>query len=311
MRIILNNIDIILTYSPIDECTGHIFEVFDYYLLLRNYFKCKILLLTKLNIDLVDNALSRYLDNNIKLIKEDLILLNDYKKYKIISVKDSIILITDGNLLSFNNRNIIFNCKKILSFLCFEYDFKNLNNYRNTIFLQDYRIYNKNKYFDSIDYIKKINFDSYKKDIINNKNTALLYLTINCRNLLIKEIEEIVDKYNNFDSIYILSPENKTINNYFKNNTKVISFCPPVNNFFELFDTYIYTPIKRHFDCSPRLITECKFYNKNIIYHNINYKDIGLEIRKKDIQNNFKNLYLTSKDNIINIIKNEKSNCNL
>jgi hypothetical protein len=31
--------DVILTFSPIDEITGHVFEVFDYYLFLRNYYK--------------------------------------------------------------------------------------------------------------------------------------------------------------------------------------------------------------------------------------------------------------------------------
>ena len=35
--------DVILTYSPIIEITGHIFECFDYYLFLRQFCKVGIL----------------------------------------------------------------------------------------------------------------------------------------------------------------------------------------------------------------------------------------------------------------------------
>jgi len=35
--------DVVMTYSPIIEITGHIFECFDYYLFLRDYCKVGIL----------------------------------------------------------------------------------------------------------------------------------------------------------------------------------------------------------------------------------------------------------------------------
>jgi hypothetical protein len=81
----------------------------------------------------------------------------------------------------------------------------------------------------------------------------------------------------------------------------------PVENIFEKFDTYIYTPTKGSFDCSPRFIAECKYYNKNIIYHDIdeNYLnvDTGLKFRKYDIDNNFKSLLLNENDEIVSILK--------
>lgn len=42
--------DIVLTYSPIIEITGHIFECFDYYLFLRNKYKVGILFFAGLNL---------------------------------------------------------------------------------------------------------------------------------------------------------------------------------------------------------------------------------------------------------------------
>ena len=49
----------------------------------------------------------------------------------------------------------------------------------------------------------------------------------------------------------------------------------PLPDFFDQFDTYIYTPVHRKFDCSPRLVTECFLQNKKIFMH-LDYMDIGL-----------------------------------
>lgn len=43
--------DVILTYSPISEITGHVFECFDYYLYLRDYYKVGILFMEGLDIE--------------------------------------------------------------------------------------------------------------------------------------------------------------------------------------------------------------------------------------------------------------------
>jgi hypothetical protein len=87
----------------------------------------------------------------------------------------------------------------------------------------------------------------------------------------------------------------------------------PVKNIFERFSTYIYTPTysvtnPKHgcFDCSPRFIAECAFYNKDIIYHNITdeylSRDTGLKYRRHDIENNMDSIILTPQDDIINIL---------
>ena len=81
---------------------------------------------------------------------------------------------------------------------------------------------------------------------------------------------------------------------------------PPVKNLFEKFSTYVYTPVKRKWDCSPRFIAECKYFNKEVIFHNIDYwkEDKGLYWRQWDIENNFDSLFLKEDDEIIQILKN-------
>ena len=76
----------------------------------------------------------------------------------------------------------------------------------------------------------------------------------------------------------------------------------PVENLFDKFDTYIYTPINRKFDCSPRLVTECFFHHK-YVFKQLDYNDIGLETRYTDCITNIESLNLTDNDQILTIIE--------
>jgi hypothetical protein len=71
---------------------------------------------------------------------------------------------------------------------------------------------------------------------------------------------------------------------------------------------YIYTPIDRKWDCSPRMIAECKYFGIPVIYDNDIDEDYlkidtGLMVRKWDIENNFDSLYLDDSDIIIETIR--------
>ena len=63
----------------------------------------------------------------------------------------------------------------------------------------------------------------------------------------------------------------------------------PVNNLLGIFETYVYT--KDTFDPAPRIIQECKYFNKNILYlRDKNIQDGGSVYFKreiKDIENDF------------------------
>ena len=75
----------------------------------------------------------------------------------------------------------------------------------------------------------------------------------------------------------------------------------PIEDLFEKFDTYIYTPVNRKFDCSPRLVTECFFQGKKV-FKDLDYYDIGLETRYFDCVHNLESLNLIEGDAIIDII---------
>jgi hypothetical protein len=71
-------------------------------------------------------------------------------------------------------------------------------------------------------------------------------------------------------------------------------------NLFGLFDTFVYFHADKWFDPRPRLMHECYFYNKKIVYINeIGRKD-GSYFRYKDLMHNgISNRYLTSDDEVV------------
>jgi hypothetical protein len=128
-----------------------------------------------------------------------------------------------------------------------------------------------------------------------------MYITKNVRELSVDELNNISSKYKHYNSkislVTNIDYKKEQIENF--NLLKM-----PVENLMNRFGTYIYTPIKRKKDCSPRFIAECKFYKKNVIFHNIDYleEDLGLKWRIHDIENNFESLFLKENDEIINLI---------
>lgn len=99
---------------------------------------------------------------------------------------------------------------------------------------------------------KRIDFSIYR-DPIPNLQFDILFLGTNRR--YYESIERVI---NNYPSHGILVYKHDYIN---KNNNHVFV---PVDNLLGLFDTYAYT--KDYFDPAPRLIQECRYYRKDIIY---------------------------------------------
>lgn len=78
----------------------------------------------------------------------------------------------------------------------------------------------------------------------------------------------------------------------------------PCMNYMSLFDEHIYLPSLRHLDPSPRLIPECKWFDKKIIYHDFpNVSKDGGYWRYKDTKTDFNSLVMKPNDKIIDYIE--------
>lgn len=99
---------------------------------------------------------------------------------------------------------------------------------------------------------KRINFKIYKS---YKDNKQFEYLFFGTNNKYYAAAEKILHKYPDYG---ILTYNADYVN--IKNN----NFFVPVADMLGMFDTYVYT--KETFDPAPRIIQECKYYGKNMIY---------------------------------------------
>ena len=310
-----NSYDLYLTMTWMQDnnhgICGHIYEIIDYYLLLYKKFKVGILLCEDITWQMFESCIrSKYnIDENIILSIYNNITFCNRPKW--VLGKDTNILFVDGGLLnSIATCGVNLMVNNIFSFKCNPDDTHYNLPYKNITLLQDNRVYNDEDSKLAIHYIKKIGFKYYKTYNKPKTNTALLYCTTNCRKLCNVSILDIVFEYG-FKNYMLLTNDRQDYSSI-SDSFHQISFPPmPVEDIFQKFDTYIYTPtgggvVTRKFDCSPRFIVECAHYGKNVIYHNIDEEylsiDSGLRWRKYDIENNLKSLYLDENDELIDIL---------
>jgi hypothetical protein len=277
---------------------GHIFEIIDYYLFLKSDMNVKILIGEPIE----DKIYKAAIKNKYNISASDLDkIINDtifVDKPKYI-IGDSILFV-DGLLKThFQKYGVILKFKNIFTFRCCK--FCNHENiiYDNVKVLQDNRIYDDD-IDKSIDYVKKLYFEKYKTINDSPENTALIYATKNCRYLSVNELQKITDMYT-YDKYLIVSDSD-----YVEIPEKCEVLRPPVEDLFNKFTDYIYTPIEKKFDCSPRMIAECKHYNKEVIYHEIDdvylKHDTGLKTRIEDINKSIDLVTLKNGDDILQIL---------
>ena len=127
--------------------------------------------------------------------------------------------------------------------------------------------FNANKIYDLCDlqvypqgeglhFEKMINFSVYKPVV---EDIKFDYLFLGTNEIYYKEVEkELINRYSDFKSHGVITYKEKYINPYFNN------VFVPVKNLLGSFKAYVYT--KPYFDPAPRLIQECKWLGKEVIY---------------------------------------------
>ena len=227
----IRNYDVVLTYSPIIEITGHIFECFDYYLMLRKKYKVGILFLDGMNYEQLKTAFESKYIVPFSEIENDIIIMkySDHpdKIYKF--GKHTIVILTDGNIDSLNDKHIFLSTTKLLGFMCGNYNFERVKINNHIIYLQDYRIYGKNKFFKSYDYVKKLPFEYYKKSTRTYQNVGMMYVTYACRKVTPDVIYQYHLKSGCTKSILVVPYK---LNEY-DDIDDVIQIQAPVKDFFD------------------------------------------------------------------------------
>ena len=300
-----------LTYAPVhpryekDRICGHTFEVLDYYLFFKDLdpsSDIKIIIFDKISKEKILNAYNEKYDLDDLNVEKDIeIRKYNFSKKNIISGNE-IWIVTSGFDYGFE-QNTKFLVKKIISFECSEHDYTNLLKQSNFYLLRDPRLINSKftkKDGNVFDYVKKIyfnRFNRFKKIGSKSKNKILVYVNNYLKDLCESDLEFLNSISNELEKDLLFISGTKLSN---KQLEKYKAFgelkYAPVENLFNQFDTFIFTENQRNYDCSPRFITECKFYNKKII--SLIKTDLGALTRIKDLEN-LQNLNLKDKDEIL------------
>jgi hypothetical protein len=118
---------------------------------------------------------------------------------------------------------------------------------------------------------KNIYFDIYKPHI---DNIQFKYLFNGTNNKYYATVEKFIGKFSDYG---ILTYKEKYVN--VKNNNIFV----PVENLLGIFNTYVY--VKETFDPAPRIIQECKYFEKGLIYlRDKSIHDGGSVYYKRDIK---------------------------
>jgi len=189
-------------------------------------------------------------------------------------------LLFGGNLISVYSENQHDLWQPALKY------FKNKRVYN----LCDYDVYPNG---EGEQYEKMINFEIYKP-VVNDIQFDYLFLGTN--DVYYNEILKHIDKYKSHG---VLTYNEKYIIMDYNN------IFAPVKNLLGLFKTYVYT--KTYFDPAPRLMQECKWLGKEVIYlRDKNIKDGGPVYMKRPVPT--KEMYKENINILVNMIKaiNEK-----
>lgn len=274
--------DLVITYSwghNDHGICGHTFEAIEYYWILKHHFKCALFFAEEIDVDFLLKSKYNFTEGEREELLKDTYFIH---KPKLIVAKN--ILFTDGGMHKL--KHIVVKANNKIAFTCSNFELAGYT------VLNDNRIYSKQDY----NYKKKILFDKLKT-ISTEQNKTLLYATNNCRAITDTMYKDLTTRDEEFLCLVNQVPRESYTNIEFK--------VVPIDNIFEQFNKYMYTPVPRQFDCSPRFLAECRWYGKEIEFYNIDYweKDLGLKYRWYDIENDFKSIELTIQDEIVDIIK--------
>ncbi|MEG1313799.1 MAG: hypothetical protein RSD40_05745, partial [Bacilli bacterium] len=169
---------------------GHTFELVDYYLFLKYYFRVGVLIAE----DITPQVFFKLVIEKYKITDLE---LEEFKKNAVFSNRPSLvrgnnILFTDGGVRSLHNVTLFF--KNVFHFACGDFEIKD-NKKENTFILQDSRIYPD--CMNGIHYVKKILFSRYKEIKKNANQDFLLYGTKNCRQIPMEMYEDLLKTYPN------------------------------------------------------------------------------------------------------------------
>lgn len=300
---------IIFLYYDQDIVNGGFFDNFEYYYLTKKLFVNENVILRivsdsnkekvfKFINDKYENV-EDFIFEGIEIIrhKVNMIMLNPAKI-------DLLICPTNSSLYWFLENKGFIVAKNVIAmgdFLEHHQKYSTLFDYFH--FFYDERIFERRSELD-VPYRKKILFDKYHRKNYDSKYDYMLNMSLIERQYPRQFFDHLFERFKGTYLIYTGS-KNKEFYSWMNKLNFIRLIQPPIEDFMGLFKTFIYIPYNNGWDATPRLIPECVFYNKEIIYYDNDSAGIkaGGFYRYQDTKTDFKSLWLKEEDEVFGYIR--------
>lgn len=280
--------------------TGHIYELLEYYVVCRrNNIAAGIALLDGTPLTLLSAAIDKKYTFSQQ---EKADILADVT----VCTKPSIIVANNLCVVDGAPRfgSCVIYADNVFLLRCWDGSLNYFHKHKSikrTHLLQDFSMYTE-RYTDIdiivVDYKKKLLWDRYIVPKTVTTNTAMFYMMNSSKARPAEEIAEYIAKHQ-FE-YYLIVTDTPTRYQHLASSSVKIEEAP-LDNLFERFDTYIYTPVYK-VDCSPRFIVECAVFNKQVIYE-VKELDAGVAARQRDLAVGIDTLLLKDNDFFIEYVR--------
>jgi len=176
---------------------------------------------------------------------------------------------------------------------------------KNVTMLYDPRVFKARKDYEHIEYYRAIYFDIMKKMIKPARDSCLLNMVTDHKCYEPHELYDIMEEWDGIEHWTIVTKD-KWANKYMPmaDEPNIDVFLSPVNGYMYKFNSMMYLQSVRHMDPSPRLMPECRYFGKQVHYHNMETapKD-GAWYRYQDMVMMWDTLLLDENNKIFDIIE--------
>ena len=313
--------DICIYFDANYLCSGSFYDSFEYFYLFKQkgYDVCFVIM-SVVEPDVVYLAITDRYNVDIETLKKDIYVYHkkDYTRSikQIIKVFSNIIFAPSmSSVAQMFYYEIFMPKKKVITIWELPPEHKFIQAFEkkrdNVLMLYDDRVFEVYKDYPHKKYRRSLYFDIMKPLEKDSRKSCLLNQVTDHKCYPPNDLQRFMDEYK-FDH-YTISTKDLWYDKYkVLASYKVEVLTTPIEDYMYKFDSLLYLPSIRgvwadygdkDMDPSPRLLPECKWFNKKVIYHDFGKLKDGGYWRWIDCMEDFDGLKMTLDDAIFDIIE--------
>lgn len=307
------NYDVGVFFTSNYICTGSFYDSFEYFHALRKRFKTCLIIMLNEPEDEIFKAIKDKYDVDLDALRKDILVVPKIDT-RIMKIRTNVLFSPSMSAITqMFVRSILIPHRKIIVSQEIPYEHPDFQavfqteDKWNVLMLYDDRVFKPVEGYKNRIYRQTINFDIFKSLHYPVDDACLINVCTDHKCYTRQELANHMRVL--FPKKWFVYTKSKWYD-YYKilehwghdNNIEVKVELAPIDNFMNRFDKMLYLPSLRQLDPSPRLLAECEYFGKRVIYHDFGKIEDGGYWRWRDVLENFDGLKMTENDEIFDII---------